>query len=153
MLLHDDVVSDGQAKAGALSGGFGREEGIEHLLLHFGRNAGAVVANSDLNAVAEVLRRSHKGWLIAIAIVLLFALGRRIEAVRDQVQESPCDLLREHIDLTGGRIKGPLHIDLEALLLGAGTMIGEIKALLDERVGVDQPMFARSLRASAATCS
>ena len=45
---------------------------------------------------------------------------------------------------TGGRIKGPLHIDLEALLLGAGTMIGEIEALLDERVDVDQPMFARS---------
>ena len=47
-------------------------------------------------------------------------------------------------NLTGGWIKGLLHIDLEALLLGAGTMIGEIETLLDERVGVNQPMFARS---------
>jgi hypothetical protein len=36
--------------------------------------------------------------------------------------------------LTGGRIQGPLYIDLEALLLGACTMIGEIEALLDEGV-------------------
>ena len=87
---------------------------------------------------------ASKRRLIAIAIVLLFALGRRIKAVGDQVQESPCDLLREDIDFAGGRIKGPLHSDLEALLLGAGTMIGEIEALLDERVDIDQPMFARS---------
>jgi hypothetical protein len=56
MLLHDDVMSDGQAEAGPLSGGFGREKGIEHLFPHLGRNAGAVVANRDLYAVAEVLR-------------------------------------------------------------------------------------------------
>ena len=99
MLLHDDVVSDGQAKASTLAGRLCREEGIEHLFPYFGRNAGAVVANPDLNSVAKVLCRSRKGWLIAIAIVLLFALGRRIEAVRDQVQESPRDLLREDIDL------------------------------------------------------
>jgi hypothetical protein len=56
MLLHDDVVSDRQAKAGALSGRFGREERIEHLFPYFRRNARAVVANRDLYAVAEVLR-------------------------------------------------------------------------------------------------
>jgi hypothetical protein len=33
MLLHDDVVGDGEAKASALSGGFCREKGIEHLVL------------------------------------------------------------------------------------------------------------------------
>ena len=45
MLLDDDVVTDREAKAGALSGWFGREEGIEHLLLYIGRNAGAVITN------------------------------------------------------------------------------------------------------------
>ena len=60
MLLDDDVVSDGEAKASTLSGGFGREEGIEHLFLYVRRNAGAVVANPDLYAVAEVLRRSRR---------------------------------------------------------------------------------------------
>src|SRR5262245_31005641 len=36
MLLHDDVVSDGQAKTSALSSRFCREEGIEHLFPYFG---------------------------------------------------------------------------------------------------------------------
>ena len=57
MLLHDDVVSDGQAKASALASRFCCEEGIEHLFPDLGRNARAVVANPDLNFVAEVLRR------------------------------------------------------------------------------------------------
>jgi hypothetical protein len=56
MLLHDDVVTNGQAKSGALSGWFGREEGIEHFLLYLERNAGAIIPNYDLYAVAEVLR-------------------------------------------------------------------------------------------------
>jgi hypothetical protein len=55
MLFDDDVVADGRAKSGALSSGFSREEGIEYLLLYVGRNAGAVIANPDLYAVAEVL--------------------------------------------------------------------------------------------------
>src|SRR5262249_32741673 len=104
MLLDDDVVTYGQAEASALSRWFGREERIEHLFPYFRRNAAAVVANRDLYAIAEVLRRSDKSRLIAIATVLLFAFGRRIEAVRDQVQQSPCDLLREDVDLTGVRI-------------------------------------------------
>src|SRR5262249_16217492 len=112
MLLHDDVVTDREPKPGSLAGRLGCEEGIEHLIPDLGWNPCAVVANPDLYEVAEVLRRSRKSRLIAISIVLLFALGRRIEAVRDQVQESPCDLLREYIDLTGGRIKEPFHIDL-----------------------------------------
>src|SRR5262249_14160490 len=133
MLFDDDVVSDGQAKASALSSRFCREEGIEHLFLYLGQNAGAVVATSDLTFAIEVLWRHHQGRLIAIAVVLLFALGRRIEAVGDQVQEGPCNLLREYVDLTGRRIKKPLYIDLEALPFCASAMIGEIEALLDER--------------------
>src|SRR6516164_1771711 len=144
MLLDDDVVSDGEAEASSLSGRLCREEGIEHLFPYLGWNAGAVVTHSDLNFIAKVLCRRHQGWLTAFAVVLLFALGRRIEAIGDQFQESPCDLLRAHIDLTGGWIKGPLHIDLEALLFRASTMIGEIEALLDEGVGINQPMFPRS---------
>src|SRR6516162_4793926 len=101
MLLHDDVVSDGQAKASALASGFCCEERIEHLFPYFGRNARAVIANRDLYAIAEVLRRSDKSRLIATATVLLFALGRRIKAIRYKVQKCPCDLLRVHIDLTG----------------------------------------------------
>src|SRR6516225_3629161 len=126
MLLHDDVVSDGQAKACALSSRFCCEEWIEHLFPYFRRNAATVVANRNRHAVAKVLRRSCKSRLIAIATVLFFALGCRIEAVGDQVQESPRDFLWEYVNLAGGWIQGPLDIDLEALILRAGSMIGEI---------------------------
>src|SRR5262249_36071639 len=136
MLFDNDIVGDGEAKASALSSGFCREERIEHLLLYLGRNARAVITNPDVYAVAEVLRRGGEAGFIAFAVIPLLALGRRIEAVGDQVQESSCDLLREYIDLTGGRIKGPLQSDLEALILGARTMIGQIKALLDEGISI-----------------
>ena len=143
MLLDDDVVTDGQAKPSPFSSRFCREEGIEHLLPDLGRNAGAVVPNPDLYAVAEVLRRSRESGLIAITNVLLFALGRRIKAV-DSVGNVRVISCGNTSTLTGGRIKEPFHIDLEALLLGASTVIGEIEALLDEGVGIDQPMIARA---------
>ena len=69
MLLDDDVVADRQAKSRALAGGLGREERIEHLFLHLGRNAGAVVADRDFDPVAEILGRRSKGRLIVAAIV------------------------------------------------------------------------------------
>ena len=47
--------------------------------------------------------------------------------------------------MTGGRIKGPLYIDLEALFLCTSAMIRKIEAVLDEGVDIDQPMFARPL--------
>ena len=59
MLLDDDVVADGQAKPGAFASRLGRIEGVEHLILHLGRDAGAVVTNPDLNALPEVLGRGH----------------------------------------------------------------------------------------------
>ena len=73
MLLHDDVVSDGQAKASALSSRFCCEKWIEHLFPNLGRNTCAVIANSDLNFVTEVLCRRPKGRLMSIGIALLFA--------------------------------------------------------------------------------
>ena len=102
MLLHDDVLSDGQAKASTLASRFCCEERIEHLFPYFGRNARAVVANPNLNFVAKVLCRRCYGRLMAI--VPPFALGRRIEAVGDKVEKCSRDLLRVHIDLTGSRV-------------------------------------------------
>ena len=77
MLLHDDVVGDGQAKASTLASGFCREEGVEHLFPDFGRNARAVVANPNLNFVAKVLvaavRVGSKPSLLAGSLRLLAA--------------------------------------------------------------------------------
>jgi hypothetical protein len=55
VLLDDDVVTDGQAKPSSFTGWLRRKERAEQLLLHLRRNAGAVVANPDFDAVAQIL--------------------------------------------------------------------------------------------------
>ena len=81
MLLDDDVMSNGQAEAGALSGGFSREEGIEHFLLHLGWDAGAVVAYPDLYPVPQVFRSRYQLRLEVIIRRLYLTFSRRIEPV------------------------------------------------------------------------
>src|SRR6266404_1341186 len=54
MLLYDNVVAQRETKTRSFASGLRRKEGIEHLFLHFGRNAGAAVTDPDLHAVAEV---------------------------------------------------------------------------------------------------
>ena len=144
MLLDDDVVTDREAKPGAFSRWFCREERIEHLLLHLGWNAGAIVANPDFHAVAKVLGGGSQGRLVVAAIGFRFALGRRIEAVRDKVQQRPCDVLREHVGFTSGGIQRSFQGDVEALLLGPRPVIGEVEAFLDERVDIDGAVLARA---------
>src|SRR5258706_16023263 len=53
VLFHHDVVAHRKAEAGSLAGGFGREKGIEHLLLYFQRDPGAVVADPDFHLGTE----------------------------------------------------------------------------------------------------
>src|SRR6266404_8327517 len=65
MLFNDDAIAQREAKAGSLAGGFCRKERIEHLFLHLGRNAGAVVADSNFDAVTEVFGRGNDGGLVA----------------------------------------------------------------------------------------
>ena len=144
MLLHDDIMADGQAKAGAFAGRFGCKEGVEYLFLHLGRDAGAVVADADLDAIAEAARRGGQNRLEAIAVLRL-APACRVEAVRDQVDQHPRDVLRKNVGGAGGGIQGPFERDIEALLLGARAVIGEVEALLDERIDVDDPMLAGAL--------
>ena len=81
------------------------KNGLNNLVLHLGRNARAVVADPDFHAVAEVLGGGSKGWLVVAPIRFRFALGRRIEAVRDQVEQNPCDVLREDVGCTSGGIQ------------------------------------------------
>src|SRR5262249_20522589 len=103
MLLDDDVVSDGQAKAGALSSGFCREERVEHLVPYLGRDAGAVIAYPDLYTITKVSGYGRQRGLVT-AVHLRFAFSRRIEAVRNQVQQDSRDFLREAVNLTGGGV-------------------------------------------------
>jgi hypothetical protein len=67
VLLDDDVMADGKAEAGAFARWFGREERIEDLVFDFGRDAETVVANPDLDAIAEIPCRRQKRRLMAVA--------------------------------------------------------------------------------------
>src|SRR4029450_11855584 len=105
MLLDNDVVTDGEPKPCAFARGLGRKEGIEHLFFHVRWNAGAVVPNPDFHTISKASCRSHKGWLITIAIGLGFALCCRIKAVRDQVQKHPRDILGKYVGLASSRVE------------------------------------------------
>src|SRR5829696_609437 len=52
MLLDDDIMAEREPETGSFSRRLCGEERIEHLVLNLGRNAGAVVANPDLDFVA-----------------------------------------------------------------------------------------------------
>src|SRR5215472_16961774 len=135
MLLDDDVVTDRQPKAGALASWLGGEEGIEHLFPDLRRDPNTIIPDPNLYAVAEALGRSGDCRLKPVPTFLPLAFGGRIEAIGDQVQEHPRNLLRKSVDLTGRGIEGSLQVDIEALLLRAGTVIGKVKAFLDQ--GID----------------
>jgi hypothetical protein len=113
MLLDDDVVTDGQAKPSSFTGGLCRKERAEQLLLHLGRNAGSVVANPDFDAVAQILGRGSKRGLIVAPIRISLTLRRGVEAVGDQVEQRPGDLLWEQIGLASGRVKGRSRVILK----------------------------------------
>src|SRR5262249_17506626 len=142
MLFDNDIVTDGEAKAGAFSGGVRREEGIEHLLFHFRWNTGAVVANPDFHAIAKALGRGSEGGHVIAAIRFRLALGRCIEAVRDQIQKHPCDVLRVKVGLACRWIERPLQRDVKALSLAPRPVPGEIDAFLYEGIDIDDPMLA-----------
>ena len=61
MLLDDNVVAQRETKTRSFAGGLRRKEGIEHLFLHLGRNASAVVTDPDFYAVAEAFGRDYLG--------------------------------------------------------------------------------------------
>src|SRR3984893_15632732 len=145
ILLDNDVVAEGKAKARSFTSGFCREKRIEHLFLHLRQNTRAGVVNSDFDAVTEVFSQASEGRFIVASVRFQFALRRRVKAVRDQVEQHARNLLRKHIDLTGGRIKELLKGDIEILLLRPCAVIGEIKALLDDGVDVGGPVLSGSL--------
>src|SRR5262245_28314197 len=99
MLLHNDVVTDGEPKSGTFSSWFRCEERVGHLCLHLRRDTGAVVPNPDFHTIAKASCRGHQSWFIAIAISVRSTLCCRIKAVRDQVEKHPCDILRKYVGL------------------------------------------------------
>ena len=113
MLLHDNIMADGQAKAGAFSSRLGCEERVEYFFLYLERDARSVITNPDLHTVSKAPRRSRKSWFKTIVIGLGFALCRRIKAVRDQVEKYARDILWKYVCLAGGRVKRSLQSELK----------------------------------------
>src|SRR5262249_10157739 len=142
VLFHDYIVAQRQAKTRTLSSRLGRKERQEDLLPNVIGNTGAVVADADFDPIAEISGRCRQGRLITLAICLSAALDGGVEPVRNQIEENPHDLLRVNVDLTRVRIQRSLERNIEALPLGAGPMIGEARALLDDRVDVGGPVLA-----------
>src|SRR5262245_40696887 len=144
MLLDDDVVTDGEPEAGSFSSGLRREEWIEYLFLHVGRNASAIVSDRYFDTVAKVFGGRYKGRLVVASIRLRTALDRRVEAVRNQIEKRPCDVLREDVRLASGRVQGAFHSNVETLLFSPRPVPGEIEALLDDGINIDDAVFARA---------
>src|SRR5581483_8641255 len=98
VLFHDDVMRHRQPEPGAFARRLGREEGVEHLLPHLRRDAGAVVADADLDMVGAASCRGADDRLEGGAAIVRLALAHGIKAVRDQIQEDAGDFLRKYLD-------------------------------------------------------
>src|SRR5262245_6497398 len=105
MLLHNDVVTDGEPKPGSFSSWFRCEERVEHFFFHVRRNAGAIVTDRYLDTIAQILSRGSKSWLVIAAIAFGSAFGRCVKAIGDQIKQSPRDVLWEDVGLTGSRVQ------------------------------------------------
>src|SRR5215472_12138214 len=135
VLLGYDLVAYGQAKPRALTRRLGGEERLEQFLPVFRRNADAVVAHPDLDAIADFARRDlqHRPER---GLSLTAAQASGIETIADEVEEYPGHVLWDDIDWWDIAIKVALQSDVEALILSAGAVIGEVHRLIDERVQI-----------------
>jgi hypothetical protein len=75
VLFDDDVMAERQAEPSAFSGRLGREKRIEDLGLQVIGYAESVVADGDLNPVAEVPGRGHNCRLVSLRAILCEIAG------------------------------------------------------------------------------
>ena len=120
------------------------EKWVEYLFLHFRRDASTVVADADLYVVTAILGRGTEGRLEIGVPILGLTLAGGIESVRDQIEKGAGNFLREQFDLTGTGIKVALQRDIEPWLLCSGSVIGEIKALVQKRIDIYRPLQQRN---------
>jgi hypothetical protein len=85
MLFDNDVMGHRKAEPGPFPGWFGSEKGIEHLLSYLGRDAAAVVANSDFDCVTKVTGGSVEDRFKRLVALFDLAPGRSVEAVGNQI--------------------------------------------------------------------
>ena len=125
--------------------GFVVKNGLNIFALTSSEDAGAVVPDPDLDRITEVAGRRGERRRAAHLGARGLAPGRGVEAVRDEVQEHARDLLRVHLGLPGLRVEMLLERDVEAGFLGPSAVVGEVQALLDERVDAGKAPLAGAL--------
>src|SRR6516164_9099324 len=131
VLLRDDVVADRQAEAGAFAGRLRREERLEQLVSDLRRDAGAVVTYPDFDRIISLTGcHGEHGTERPIAISLC-PLGGGVETVAKEVEKDAGDLLGGQLDRLKARRVVALQGDVEALVLGAGAVIGEVERVFD----------------------
>src|SRR5258705_1552403 len=133
-----------QAKAGPFAGRFGGEERIEYLFPHLGRDARAVVADTNFYPVAEAsCRRTQHRFkgLVCFGLVLVGS----VEAVGDQIEQCPGNLLRIYFCRTRVRVEVAIEGDPETAPFRPRAVISEIEALLDEGVDIATTLLAGAL--------
>jgi hypothetical protein len=107
---------------------------VKNGFFYVGGDARAVVANLDFHTIAKVFGRGREGRPVVATAGLCPAAGRSIEAVCNQIQKSPPDVLRENVCPTGRRIKGLPKLDLKTLRLLPRSVPCEIETFLNERI-------------------
>src|ERR1043166_2594742 len=141
VLLDHAVVGDRQTQPGALPGWFGGEEGVEDLLAHGGRDAVAVIADSDLDPVTEVLGPHRHRRREAVANLRGPLVGG-VARVVDDVEEGPAEILRHHVHDAHRRVVAGLQLDVEGGVLGTHPVISETHVLGQKRVQVGRPSLS-----------
>src|SRR6516165_9489946 len=106
----------------------------------FSRCSGAMPVPLSRTLTSTALRRARVATLStgAEAVAgLAAALIGGIEAVANQVQEHARHVLRHDVDRREVAVEVAFHRDVEALVLGAGAVIGEVEGLIDQRVEIN----------------
>src|SRR5215471_13951451 len=127
MLLGHDVVADREAEPGSFAGRLRGEERLKELVFDLRWYANAVVADVDFNRIAQIACRHLQGRLEPRVAPLLLAFGSGIEAIAEQVEADAGDVLGDKFDRSYGLGKIPFQCDVEARILGAATVIGEVQ--------------------------
>ena len=120
VLLDDDVMADRETEASAFARGLCCEEGIEHLL--FSHRAECRCRFREYRSRQDRRGSLSRRRASAHSRRQQRALCHRIEAIGDQVEKHPSDLLRENIGFARGHIKDRSSVMLNPCFLGAGAL-------------------------------
>src|SRR4051794_3509567 len=132
-----------QAEAGALARRFSGEERVKHSGADLIRNTYAVVSNSDLHTIGIAAREKFESRVESRSTGAL-PLVCCVEAVRDQIEEHPDELLRINLHRPDLGVEVLLHRDVKIRPFGARAVVCQVEAFLGGRIQVNGTSLARS---------